>query len=124
MKLEEILNILFQNQVNLVICGDFNENFRTNNTKKYKITSLLGSYNLHYTVDFPTHISTYSASTIDNIFLDRSRNKNFITEPHYNGLSDHDALMLTLYNPSCKHLKPESVRIGRYYDDSSIREFK
>jgi hypothetical protein len=32
--------------------------------------------------------------------------------------------MLTLYNPSHKHLKPESVRIGRYYDDSSIREFK
>jgi hypothetical protein len=29
MKLEEILNILFQNQVNLVICGDFNVNFRT-----------------------------------------------------------------------------------------------
>jgi exonuclease III len=36
MKLEEILNILFQNQVNLVICGDFDVNFMTNNTKKYK----------------------------------------------------------------------------------------
>jgi hypothetical protein len=32
--------------------------------------------------------------------------------------------MLTLYNHSHKHLKPELVRIGRYYDDSSIREFK
>jgi CRISPR/Cas system CSM-associated protein Csm4 (group 5 of RAMP superfamily) len=87
MTLEEILNILFQNQVNLVICGDFNVNFMTNNTKKYKITSLLGSYNLDYIVNFPTHINTYSASTIDNIFLDRSKNKNFITEPYYNGLS-------------------------------------
>jgi exonuclease III len=51
MRLEERLNILFQNQVNLVICGDFNVNFRTNNTKKYKITSLLGSYNLDYIVN-------------------------------------------------------------------------
>jgi exonuclease III len=33
-KFEEILNILFQNRVNFVICGDFNVNFRTNNTKK------------------------------------------------------------------------------------------
>jgi hypothetical protein len=32
--------------------------------------------------------------------------------------------MLTLYNPSRKHLKPESVRTGRYYADSSIRECK
>jgi hypothetical protein len=105
-KLEEILNILFQNQVNLVICGDFNVNFRTNSTKKHKITPLLGSYNLDYIVDFFALVPTYSASTIDNIFLDRSRNKNGIIEPHYNGLSDHDALMLTLYNPSHKHLKP------------------
>jgi hypothetical protein len=124
MKLEGILNILSKNQVNLVICGDFNVNFMTKSTNKSKITSLLRSYNLDYVVDFPTHITTNSASTIDNIFLDRSRNKNFITEPYYNGLSDHDALMLTLHNPSYKHLKPGLVRIGRYYDDSSIREFK
>jgi hypothetical protein len=32
--------------------------------------------------------------------------------------------MLTLHNPSYKHLKPGLVRIGRYYDDSFIREFK
>jgi exonuclease III len=59
MKLEEILNILFQNHVNLVICGDFNVNSTTNDTRKYKIISLLGMYNLDYRVDFPTHIHTY-----------------------------------------------------------------
>jgi endonuclease/exonuclease/phosphatase family metal-dependent hydrolase len=46
LKLEEILNILFQNQLNLVICGDFNVSFMTNNTRKYKIISLLKVYNL------------------------------------------------------------------------------
>jgi hypothetical protein len=69
MKLEEILNILFQNQVNVVILGDFNVNVLTNNTRKYKIISLLGMYNLDYIVDFPTRIDTYSASSIDNIFI-------------------------------------------------------
>jgi hypothetical protein len=81
-------------------------------------------YNLEHIVDFRTRISTYSASTIVNIFLNKSRNKNFIIEQHYNGLSDRDALMLTLYNPSHKHLKPELVRIGRYNDDSTVRKFK
>jgi hypothetical protein len=100
LKLEEILNTLFQNQVNLVICGDFNVNFMTNNTRKYTIISLLRTYNLDYYVDFPTRIGTYSASSIDNIFLDRNRNKNLTIEPYHNGLSNHDALMLTLYNPS------------------------
>jgi hypothetical protein len=96
----------------------------TNNTRKYKIISLLRTYNLDYIVDFPTCIGTYSASSIDNIILDRNRNKNLTIEPYHNGLSDHDTLMLTLYNPSYNPLKSDWVRIGRYYDDPSIREFK
>jgi hypothetical protein len=32
--------------------------------------------------------------------------------------------MLTFYNLSYKYLKPELVRIGRYYVESSIRFFK
>jgi hypothetical protein len=99
LKLEEILNILFQNQVNWVICGGFNVNFMTNNTRKYKITSLSRMYHLHYIVHFPTFIDNYLAS-IDNIFLHKSRNKNHTIEPYHNGLCNHDALMLTLYNSS------------------------
>jgi hypothetical protein len=124
LKLEEILNILFQNEVNLVICGDFNINFMTNNTRKYKIISHLRMYNLDYILDFPTRIRSYLASSIDNIFLNRNRNKNLTTEPYHNGLSDHDALMLSLYNPSYNSQKSDMVRISRYYDDPSIRDFK
>jgi hypothetical protein len=91
MKLEVILNILFQNQFNLVICGDFNVNFMINNIKKYKITSFLGSDNLDYIVDFPTRINTYSALTIDNIFLNKSRNKNCIIN---HTIMDYSNMML------------------------------
>jgi hypothetical protein len=71
----------------------------TNNYKIYKITSLLD-----YIVDFPICINTYSASSIDNIFLDRSRKMNFIIEPYYNVLSGHDAITLTLCNPHINFL--------------------
>jgi len=55
-------------------------------------------YNLDYIVNFPTRINDYTETT-DNIFPDRRKNKNFITEPYCNRLSDHDAQMLTLYAP-------------------------
>jgi len=122
-KLEEILNLLFLNPVNLVICGDFIVNFMTDNTKKYQIISLLKTYNLDYIVNFPTRINAYT-ETIDNIFLDRSKNENFIIELYYNRLSDHNEQMLTLYVPSHKPFKPGLARTGRKYDDDSISEFK
>jgi len=56
--------------------------------------------------------------------LDRSKNENFNIEPYYNGLSDHDAQMLTLYTPSHNSFKPRLARTGRKYDDSYITEFK
>jgi len=75
----------------------------TDNTKKYQIISLLKMYNLDYIVNFPTRINAYTETTI----LDRSKNENFIIEPYYNGLSDHDAQMLTFYIPSHKSFKPD-----------------
>jgi hypothetical protein len=81
-------------------------------------------YNLEYVVDFPTSVDAQSATSVDNIFLDKSRNKDYVIEPYYNGLSDHDALILTLRISLYKVPKSRRVRIGRVYDDSSIREFK
>jgi len=94
------------------------------NTKKYQIISLLKTYNLDYIVNFPTRINAYTETTIDYIFLDRSKNENFIIEPYFNGLSDHDAQVLTLCIPSHKYFKPGLARTGRKYNDSSISEFK
>jgi hypothetical protein len=95
----------------------------TNSTKKYKIISVLGKYNLECCGDFPTCINPYSTSPIDNSFLVRSW-KNLIIIPNYNGLSDHDVLMLTPCNPSYKFVKFVLVGTGRHCDDPSVREFK
>jgi hypothetical protein len=48
------------------------------------------------TVHFPTRITNISATSIDNIFIDGSRN--YTIKPHINGLSDHDAQLLILEN--------------------------
>ena len=53
-------------------------------------------YNLVGTVDFPTRISSTSASAIDNMFMDISRFAQYSVIPFSNDLSDHDAQILTI----------------------------
>jgi hypothetical protein len=45
-------------------------------------------------VYFPTRTTATTSSMLDNIFIDKS--SNFIIKPHINGLSDHDAQIITL----------------------------
>ena len=53
--------------------------------------SLLASYGLCSTVQFPSRIQNNSHSAIDNIFINTFKFSNFSLYPIINGLSDHDA---------------------------------
>jgi len=74
-------------------------------------------------VDFPTRISSCSSTAIDNIFIDTFKNAEFSVKPLPNGLSDHDAQMLTLYNIKIQSSKAHCY-IHRSINESSIFEFK
>jgi hypothetical protein len=92
-------------------------------TNKSRITSLLALYNLDYIVNFPTHKRTQSASSIDNIFLDKSQNKDYIIGLYINGLSGHNALMLSFSLSSHNLSNCGKAKIGRIYGNSSIKDF-
>jgi len=64
---------------------------------KQLLDSLLASYDLHSTVQYPTRIQNNSYSTIDNIFIDTFKFSNFTVYPIVNGLSDHDTQSLILH---------------------------
>jgi endonuclease/exonuclease/phosphatase family metal-dependent hydrolase len=70
--LDEALKSLFKLKTEIIICGDFNIDYLTDNYKNVNLIFLLNSYNLFSTrnVDFPTRISNTSKSAIDNIFID------------------------------------------------------
>ena len=68
-KVETILNMIYSNSVEIIMCGDININYLINSTSKQLLDSLLASYGLHSTVQFPTRIQNNSYTTIDNIFL-------------------------------------------------------
>jgi len=96
-KLETILNMIYSNSVELIICGDININYLIDSTSKQLLDSLLASYGLHSTVQFPTRIQNNSYTTIDNIFIDTFKFSNFTVKPIINGLSDHDTQSLILH---------------------------
>jgi hypothetical protein len=81
---------------------DLNINFLLESNNTFQLTLLLQSYNIFYTVDFPTRTSTRTA--IDNIFIDFCRINSFKVYPVVRGLSDHDTQFLVISNI----LKPQT----------------
>jgi exonuclease III len=94
--LQSALEKIYTNSMKLVICGDININYLKNCSYKAKLDSLLATYNLQSIVDFPTRITENSYTAIDNIFLNKGTYPDYFVEPFINGLSDHDAQMVTL----------------------------
>ena len=119
--MDTILNLLYKPKTEFVISGDININSmdRSNNTKTPD--NLLATHNLINTGNFLTRIMDKSVTMIDNIFIDASRIYNI--QPHINGLSDHDAQLITIKNflaPS-KQIDPHHIRI---INNNSIAKFQ
>jgi len=121
--LDSILDRLFTNSLNIIICGDFNINYLGESANKLKLNSLLASCNLHSTVDFRTRITSSSSTAIDNIFINKHLNIGFSIRSCSNGLSDHDAQILTL-NGIKTHKFPACNIIHRIINDSALLDFK
>jgi len=97
-KLDAVLRNLYTATLEYILCGDINIDYISDSDRKSQLDALLITYNLTSTVNFPTHIQKNSATAIDNIFIDTSKMGNYTISPIINGLSDHDAQIITLYS--------------------------
>jgi hypothetical protein len=84
-------------------------------------SSILNSYNLFDIVDFPTRTQNSTISIIDNIFLEYSGVYNCYILPCYNGISDHDAQQLTIYNIDNLQSIPNSY-VKRKVNQTAVME--
>jgi hypothetical protein len=85
--------------MNIILCGDLNINYLGDmSSNRLKLDSLLASYHLDNSVDFPIRVTCTSATAIDNFFINKSIDKNFLITSMTNELSDHDAQILILNN--------------------------
>ena len=77
--------------------------------------------NLIDMVHFPTRITDTSFSTIDNIFV--NKNSNYSINPYINGLSRHDAQVLTL-DYLCQPTRPTKTTYVRNMNKQNITDFQ
>jgi hypothetical protein len=85
------MNQLYTSSINLIIGDDININYLDSSNNKLQLDSLLASYSLHSTVDFPISINGNSSTAIYNIFIDKYKYSNFTINPVAYDLSDYDA---------------------------------
>jgi endonuclease/exonuclease/phosphatase family metal-dependent hydrolase len=97
-ELEILLNFVSKNSMRLIVCGDFNVNFNDDTPHRRALISLLATFGLYGTVDFPTRIHNKSIMTIDNIFVNSIKQNSINVYPWINGLSDHDAHFIVLHD--------------------------
>jgi len=98
--LEKTLNLVYQPNVSLIICGDLNINFLVDSSVKQNLESIMKTCNLTQAVTFPTRICNNKGTLIDSIFLDNTKLANISVHSFDSGLSDHIAQILTLDNMS------------------------
>jgi hypothetical protein len=85
--LEGVLQVVCDSSTDIIICGDIKVDYRVENERKRQLNNLLHSFDLNSIITFPTRIHNNSVTTIDNIFIDTSRFKDYTAIPILNGLA-------------------------------------
>jgi hypothetical protein len=73
---------------------------------KKQLNTVLLPYNLTTAVNFPTRVQNEFNMAIDYIFIDNYKFTKYTVSLIYNGLSDHDAQLLTITNS----MEPSTTR--------------
>jgi len=121
-ELEILLHSVSRNSMRLIICGDFNINFMVDTNHKRLLNSLLATFGLYGTVDFPTRIYNNSIMTIDNIFINTANQNSISVYPWINGLSDHDAQIIVLHDIAIRTYE-KKLYFCRRFNRAAITDF-
>ena len=92
---------LYNKKYKIIIYGDVNVNYLTDNNRRSQLDAVLHSYNLTGIVEFPTRYGLISQTAIENVFIDNVFIATFTIRkqelyPLINGLSDCDVQLLIL----------------------------
>ena len=86
-----------------------------------QLDALFQTYDIIGTVSFPTCKSKASTTAFDNIFI--AKTKNYIINPHINGLSDHEAQIIMI-EKSLLTKQINNITTKRDINDQTILEFQ
>ena len=89
-RLDDSIKSIYKTNLKLILCGDINIEYLSENDRKKQLDSMLQMYNVTAIVYFPTRLKGRSSIMIDNIFLDTLKISIYTVLHFLNGLSDHD----------------------------------
>jgi exonuclease III len=92
---DNIIRLLYKAKSKFIICGDINIDYSLDSDKKRQLDAMHQSYNLSSIVHFHTRVHNQTSMT-NNIFIDIHKITSYTVCPLYNGLSVHDAQLLTI----------------------------
>jgi len=95
-RLDLISQKIYNIKYSIIICGDVNVHCVIDNNSKSQLDAVLHSCNLASIVKFPTKIGLKSHTAIGNVFIYTSTIAKYAIYRLIHGLSDHDALLLTI----------------------------
>jgi len=122
-RLDLILQKLYNNKYNIVICGDVNVDYLIDNNGRSQLDAVLHSYNLDGIFKFPTRSALNSHTATDIVFTDTSTTGKDDLYPLINGLSYQDAQLLIL-NKGQKKEKECHTYIKRKINKYTIADFR
>ena len=118
---ENWLDIMNDQYLNVILCGDFNVNLSNANNKLTQFMSnLFASYSLQQQFFLPTRLSN-NPSLIDNIFL--SKIFDCFSLQCYNSFSDHN-ILATVLNLKSAGIKEGKKQFTRFFSGTKIIELK
>jgi hypothetical protein len=96
--------------------------YLTDNEGKKQLEAVLLFSHLTSTVHFPSRVQNHSTMAIDNMFIDNYKFTKYTVFPVYNGLSDHDAQLLTIKDINVQTFNHRSYSI-RKINKYAMEEF-
>jgi uncharacterized protein YktA (UPF0223 family) len=119
-KLEMVIQKLLKKDKILILCGDWNIDFLSDNGNLNDLKDLLLRYNLINTVQSPTRV-TKRTNTLINVMI---INRKYYMEPATVvdlGLSDHHAQLVPVLFKN--HTDVDQKVLKRYFGEENIKEF-
>lgn len=119
-KLDNILDILYDTNRTLVLCGDFNCDFLSHSVHKVDLCNIFDSYGLNCLISQPTRVTASSKSLLDN-FVTNFNPQHTVSSVYDVGLSDH-FMIETIFR--LNHCLPHPNLYKRIISQSNVDSFK
>uniref|UniRef100_A0A1B6KMS7 Reverse transcriptase domain-containing protein n=1 Tax=Graphocephala atropunctata TaxID=36148 RepID=A0A1B6KMS7_9HEMI len=123
-RLSCLIDLVVKKYPYIILAGDLNINVLKNSSEHVKLKNILKSFDMNYTVNFPTRVFQGSVSAIDN-FLTSLKKCQILVTGVITMLSDHDGQVLEIVHTHKNNVRNNYlINIKRDFSEENKGTFK